>query len=345
MSGRTANGREVRVDAAEGAQVTGDGLRDGSPPALGKRPPGRNFVNPARVLQSWYVAAPSRAVPPGAVRSFPLLGRKLALYRTAAGALHAIDARCPHLGADLGHGRVEGETVRCAFHGWRFGADGRCREAPGLAAPPARRVRVYPTVERWGWIWFFNGPRPLFPLPDVPPGERMWPCRLPSQRIPCHPHLVIANGLDVPHFSALHAMEPTSPPRLTAEPPYRLRLDLEGWPRSSALRHLTGTRRDPIVAAFTTIGGHLAWLTVERPIRFHVLFSGRPAPGGACDTGTVLFLPRGAPRQTLHAAILTVVMLRDDRRILNDLDFAPAFSDLDDGLRAFAEVVDAIDTW
>ena len=59
----------------------------------------------------------------------------------------------------------------------------------------------------------------------------------------------------------------------------------------------------------------------------------------------MLFLPRGAPRQTLHAAILTVVMLRDDRRILNDLDFAPAFSDLDDGLRAFAEVVDAIDTW
>jgi phenylpropionate dioxygenase-like ring-hydroxylating dioxygenase large terminal subunit len=321
------------------------GTANGRSRTTGQVPVGRHFANRARVLQSWYVAAPSRAVPRGAARSFPLLGRRIALYRTAAGTLHALDARCPHLGADLGHGTVEGEAVRCAFHGWRFGPDGRCCGAPGFAVAPERRTRVYPTLERWGLIWFFNGPRPLFPLPDAPAGERLWTCRLPSRRIGCHPHVVIANGLDSPHFAALHAMEPTSPPTLTVEPPYRVRLDLHGRPRARLLRHLTGSARAPIDASFTTIGGHLAWLAVARPVRFHVLFSGRPTPEGACDTGTVLFLPRGAPARIVRAAILMGVMLRDDRRILDNLDFAPAFSELDAGLRAFAEVVDRIDPW
>ena len=42
-----------------------------------------------------------------------------------------MDAYCPHLGAHLGHGgRVEGGAVRCPFHAWLWGGDGRCLEVP-----------------------------------------------------------------------------------------------------------------------------------------------------------------------------------------------------------------------
>ncbi len=304
-----------------------------------------NFNNPAVVVQSWYVAGRSESLPRGQVRSFDLGNRRVAIYRDMAGALHALDARCPHLGADLGHGRVVGNQVECAFHGWRFGPDGNCSLAPGLADVPQRRVRAYPTEERWGLAWIFNGPRPLFALPDVPPGERLWRLRPPPQQISCHPHIVIANGLDVPHFEALHNMRPSAPPRLRVQEPYWLTLELRGKPRSRRLQYVTGSRDADIVAEFTTIGSNLAWLTVREPVRFHMLFSGRPTPGGGCHTQTVLFVPVRSPVRMFQAVTVIYVILRDDRRILDHLAFSPSFTENDVGLRTFARIVDAMETW
>jgi hypothetical protein len=82
-------------------------------------PPERgNFNNPDVLVRSWYPVARSREVEKGSVRSFDLANRRVVLYRNGAGAIRALDARCPHLGADLGHGSVVGDGVRCAFHGW-----------------------------------------------------------------------------------------------------------------------------------------------------------------------------------------------------------------------------------
>ena len=50
---------------------------------------------------------------------------------------------CPHRGAPLSLGRLEGEELVCAFHGWRFGLDGAatCIPALGADAPiPSRRT-------------------------------------------------------------------------------------------------------------------------------------------------------------------------------------------------------------
>ncbi len=83
---------------------------------------------------------------------------------------------------------------------------------------------------------------------------------------------------------------------------------------------------------------------MSQPARFHVLFSGRPAASGGCQTQTVLFLP---PRngRTLQAAVLMYVLLRDDRRILDHLQFRPAFTDQDVALRTFAGLVDRMEVW
>lgn len=37
-----------------------------------------------------------------------------------AGKVHALDARCPHLGFSLKNGTVEGGVIRCPWHGSRF---------------------------------------------------------------------------------------------------------------------------------------------------------------------------------------------------------------------------------
>src|SRR5438132_753494 len=95
-----------------------------------------------------------------------MLGRQLVAFRTASGRAAVLDGRCAHLGADLGGGRVAGEVIRCPFHGWEYDADGRCTRIPGRceAVPAFARQVSYPVEERCGSVFFFNGPRPLFPL-------------------------------------------------------------------------------------------------------------------------------------------------------------------------------------
>jgi aminopyrrolnitrin oxygenase len=299
-----------------------------------------NFNNPDVLVRSWYPVARSREVKKGKVRSFDLSSRRISLYRNGAGVIHALDARCPHLGADLGHGSVVGDVVRCAFHGWQFGPDGRCLRAPGLEPAPPRRTRSYPVEERWGFVWLFNGPRPTFGLPGTPPGLRA--VRLPSRTIRCHPHLVIANGLDATHFEALHEMEFTDPPRLVVEDEFRISLKLRGRPRSVLARRLVGGA--DISARFTTMGASLAWSSVLQPVRFHVLFSARPSPEGFSEPAVVAFLPRRADL-ALRATALMYILLRDDDKILDGIRFHPGYTGNDAALETFAGAVDAMEVW
>src|SRR5205085_1997125 len=96
-------------------------------------------------------------------------GIRLVAFRTASGRLAALEARCSHLGADLGSGCVVGETLRCPFHQWEYGVDGRCVRIPASRVIPVfARQRSFPVTERHGNLFVFNGPAPLFPLPFYP---------------------------------------------------------------------------------------------------------------------------------------------------------------------------------
>ncbi len=57
-------------------------------------------------------------------------GQEVALFN-AEGRLYAVANRCPHRGGPLSRGRLEGTSVRCPIHGWRFDlATGQCLNQP-----------------------------------------------------------------------------------------------------------------------------------------------------------------------------------------------------------------------
>lgn len=96
------------------------------------------------------------------VKAVRVLGQDLVLFRNADGGFGLIDRDCAHRGADLSFGRLEGDGLRCPFHGWKFDATGRCTETPaeplGSTLHERVRQRSYPLVEKAGVLFGWFGP-------------------------------------------------------------------------------------------------------------------------------------------------------------------------------------------
>src|SRR5262245_50406463 len=79
------------------------------------------------------IEIPAAQVPvPGARSRVRLEGRDIALFNIE-GTLYAIDDSCPHQGASLASGLLNGRQVQCRAHGLRFDlATGRMPGASGF---------------------------------------------------------------------------------------------------------------------------------------------------------------------------------------------------------------------
>jgi phenylpropionate dioxygenase-like ring-hydroxylating dioxygenase large terminal subunit len=159
---------------------------------------------------SWYVAAWDREVS-RALLARMLLGEPVVLYRKADGTPVALEDRCCHRHLPLSRGRVESDDLRCGYHGLRFDASGMCVEIPGQASiPPQARVRCYPTLERFGWVWIWMGDAakadPAL-IPDWWWAEHPeWAFSRPDPiHVRCNYQLISDNVLDVTHLAYVHA--------------------------------------------------------------------------------------------------------------------------------------------
>lgn len=57
-------------------------------------------------------------------------GLTVAVYNVG-GDYYATDCDCPHQGASLGDGALEGDVVTCGWHGWEFNVKtGECLNVP-----------------------------------------------------------------------------------------------------------------------------------------------------------------------------------------------------------------------
>src|ERR1700729_3588976 len=124
--------------------------------------------------RGWFQIGWGRDFPLGEVRPLHYFGTDLVAYRGLAdGAVHVLDGHCGHLGAHLGYGgMVEGDCVRCPFHGWLYDAAGQNVDIPNSPRPYGRvRVRPWPVVEldQLVLVWYdSDGREPLWDPPVIP---------------------------------------------------------------------------------------------------------------------------------------------------------------------------------
>ena len=156
----------------------------------------------------WYAAAWSEeiGIAPLARR---ILDRPVALFRTASGKAAALDDCCPHRMVPLSRGRVEGETLRCGYHGLRFDCSGKCVEVPGqVNIPPRAKVLSHPVVERWklAWIWMgepaLADPALIPPLPWLDSPD--WTDAHGTITYECNYVLLLDNLIDLSHTTFVH---------------------------------------------------------------------------------------------------------------------------------------------
>lgn len=302
-----------------------------------------SFANPERVTEGWYVLDRSARLKPGAIHPIAIGRREIVAYRKPDGALVALDALCPHLGAHLSQGRLRPEGVECAFHGWRWDEEGACVTAPGHEKPPARRTRAYPTQERWGFAWVWIGHRAPYalPEPDVQAAPRV--VRPPARIVRCHPHLMIGNGHDIGHFGALHGFTVERAPEASRVGDHALSLEMEGTLPSQGVLKLFRLGGKRFRSTYTTYGGSIVHVQVHAPLRFEVVFTGRPTAEGHTRAQTLAFVPSLAllPRAIAVVAGTTA----QDIPLLESVRFHPSFDEGDASFVRYAKLVEALPTW
>jgi phenylpropionate dioxygenase-like ring-hydroxylating dioxygenase large terminal subunit len=169
----------------------------------------------------WFQVAWSAEIGPKEVVPMRYFGQDLVAYRAESGDVKILDAYCQHLGANLGFGgKVEGECIRCPFHGWLWNGDGRNELIPYQTERNShRRIRSWHVAEKNESVYLWHdveGRDPLFPVQDIftemyddgataddyypayPNGAKKW------ENKTLHPQMVMENGVDFAHFQYVH---------------------------------------------------------------------------------------------------------------------------------------------
>ena len=158
---------------------------------------------------TWYVAALDAEVSRTPL-SRTLLGERVMLFRGERGGVHAIGDLCPHRFASLSSGKLHGDIVECPYHGLQFAADGVCIRNPngnGII-PGNARVKAYPVVVRYGYVWVWIGEPSFVELNDIPDFSALarddWAYFDGYLHIAADYQLIVDNLLDLSHIQFLH---------------------------------------------------------------------------------------------------------------------------------------------
>ena len=142
-------------------------------------------------------------------RRVKVLGEELVLYRGESGMPALMQLRCAHRSLALDYGRVEGDCLRCPYHGWLYDQTGQCLEQPaepeGSSFKEKIRLRSYRAQEVSGLVFAYMGPEPapLLPLYDVLRMEDGVK-DIQVQRIEVNWFNHVENIVDVSHLAWLH---------------------------------------------------------------------------------------------------------------------------------------------
>ncbi len=251
------------------------------------------FNRSDRFIEGWYWALRSSDIKKGAIKALKLQGRDIVVYRGESGRVVAMDAHCPHMGAHFVEGRVDGDSVRCFFHNWKFGPDGECTDVPCLSTPARARVTTWPTEEKYGLIWVWTGERATRSIPFVPElGDGECDALVAgSFTKKCHPNVMMINAIDEHHFNSVHNLPvDLNMDAVSVSENLQTFSNTTTLPPSNPLtRFIRQFYAGPLTYAMAYWYGTTGTVTLGPDfMHFYIMFSLRMAEGGGTEGQTVL---------------------------------------------------------
>lgn len=157
---------------------------------------------------AWYVACT-----PDEINAKPLgrtiCNERIAFYRQANGQVAAVEDFCPHRGAQLSLGYVCENNLVCGYHGLVMGCDGKTVSMPLQRTAGFPKIKAYPVVERYGFIWVWPGeaekadPATIHHLEWAE--NPNWAYGGGLYHIKCDYRLMVDNLMDLTHETYVHS--------------------------------------------------------------------------------------------------------------------------------------------
>lgn len=161
------------------------------------------------IRNQWYVAGWDREIGRAPFARM-VCGEPILLYRKLDGGIVAMADLCPHRLMPLSKGTLEGDNIRCRYHGFAFDGAGRCVDAAALDRAPTNFAvrKLYPAVERHRFVWVWMGEAEKA---DPALIADLWPCSKPGwtfdggvDHVKADYRLMIDNLMDLSHESFVH---------------------------------------------------------------------------------------------------------------------------------------------
>jgi 5,5'-dehydrodivanillate O-demethylase len=157
----------------------------------------------------WQPIYYGRDLAPGKAKPVRVMNEDFTIYRGESGAPHLIGFRCAHRGMQLSPGWVEGDSLRCFYHGWKYDGAGRCVEQPAEPEPFCHKVRIpgYPIREYLGLIFAYlgEGDPPEFPrYPEFERSNGLLEVGVDSYVRACNYFNNLENSVDSTHVGFVH---------------------------------------------------------------------------------------------------------------------------------------------
>jgi phenylpropionate dioxygenase-like ring-hydroxylating dioxygenase large terminal subunit len=156
----------------------------------------------------WYVAAFAADIAMQPVGR-TVCSKAVVLFRVG-GKVVALEDRCIHRGMPLSQGgEVDGDIIRCPYHGLEFDGAGMCRKIPGQDRVPSEaRIAAFPLVERDSLLWIWMGDPAKADSAAIPEhhyhNDPSWEWRPIFLEIECDWSLLNDNLLDLTHLGFVH---------------------------------------------------------------------------------------------------------------------------------------------
>jgi phenylpropionate dioxygenase-like ring-hydroxylating dioxygenase large terminal subunit len=282
--------------------------------------------------KSWYPLCRSSELRQRQVIKREAFGISLVVFRTASGAIGALQSECAHMGADLARGHVIGERLQCPLHEWEYNASDVCEHFPAESTVPARaRQLSLKCKEQYGMVFGFFGGAPTFDFPlfensghHIYSSPYVMDFETPYQ-------VLAANSFDSQHFITVHHRRLLEPPSLSSFSPHHFGVDFRARVEGGHFHdHLLRSIGVDIVELSAHCWGGNNILAYNARTNARILFTILPVTDKKTRVYILNVMPKGTAARLPHSIRrmiltvmhrLTIAFLKSDIDVMRDLHF------------------------